>query len=614
MAQSDPANQPADLQAAMRTHRAGQLDQAEQLYQQVLRANPAHHGAMVMLAQVLLAKRQTKRSIELIEQALTLTPDHGGYLFQLASAQMAGSRVAAAHTSIQRSVQLDPNQAQSQSLLGVVLDRMNRADPAQAAHARSRSLLAGHGPQLKALAATLHQAGSIQAARDALVQAGELLPQDAELFLRLGEIEQQLLNADSAIIATQRALKLSPGHTGIRVRLAAILEHANQLDEAARHTQAVLTQLPGHVAAATLALRIARRQGDPRAAAERLAAMVDASPNRDASFAAASVELGHALDALGRYDEAFARFSAGKSIWASSPRAKQFPLNVMLDGVRTNVEQARRMPIESWTLPNTDDRRDAPIFFMGFPRSGTTLTERILDAHPRLVGTDEAMLLSKLFIAARERVGGDDPYTVRLDRLTDAHVIELRAQYRRDAERALGAERVAGRRIIDKLPLNVHRLGLVRRVFPDAKVLFGLRDPRDCCLSCFMQDFEPNAAMVHFCSIKTTAILYDATLEAWTQLRDHLGLDWFETRYEDLVSDMEGSARGLIEFLDEEWTDEVLAFQQRTPARALSTPSYAAVTQKITTRAVGRWSRYESHLGPMLEILAPWVDRLGYAH
>jgi len=602
-----------ELQAAMQAHRAGQLDQAGQLYQQVLRANPSHHAAMVMLAQVFLAKRQTKQAIELIEQALTISPDHAGYLFQLASAQLASNRIAPALASIERSVQLEPRQAQSQALLGVVLDRMNRADSAQTAHAAARSLLAGQGPLLKALGTTLQQAGSTEAARDAFVQACELLSTDAQLFVRLGELEQMLLNTDSAIRATQRAFELAPGDAGIRVRLAAILEHANRLDEAAQHAESVLTQDPGHIPAATLALRIARRQDNPRSTADRLASLVDASPNRDASFAAASVELGHALDKLGRHDEAFARFTAGKGVWASSPRAQQFPLHVMLDGVRANVEQALRMPIDSWALPDAAQPDDAPIFFMGFPRSGTTLTERILDAHPRFVGTDEAMLLSKLFIAARERVGSDDPYTVRLDQLTEAHVLELRAQYRHDAQRVLGSDRVQGKRVIDKLPLNVHRLGLVRRVFPDAKVLFGLRDPRDCCLSCFMQDFEPNAAMVHFCSIETTARLYDTTLSAWTQLCDPLGLDWFETRYEDLVADVEGSARALIAFLGEDWTDEVLAFQERSPARALSTPSYAAVTQKVTNRAVGRWKRYASHLAPMLDILEPWVDRLGYA-
>jgi hypothetical protein len=170
-----------------------------------------------------------------------------------------------------------------------------------------------------------------------------------------------------------------------------------------------------------------------------------------------------------------------------------------------------------------------------------------------------------------------------------------------------------GALVIDKLPLNILRTPLIRRLFPDARLIFAQRHPCDAVLSCFMQNFKINRAMASFLTLPNSALLYDRVLGYWFQSLELLSLCVHTVRYESMVSDLESEVRPLLEFLDLPWEDAILDHQRTAAGRGyIRTPSYSQVTERIYDRARGRWESYREHMRDVLPILAPWVERLGY--
>ena len=170
-----------------------------------------------------------------------------------------------------------------------------------------------------------------------------------------------------------------------------------------------------------------------------------------------------------------------------------------------------------------------------------------------------------------------------------------------------------GRTVVDKHPLHSARMPLIHRVFPDAKIVFVERHPCDVVLSCFMANFMLNPAMRSFTRLDEAARTYDAVLDAWTRAEALLPLNVHRVRYERMVADLAGEMRPLLDFLGLPWDEKVLDNQAAAQARGrVRTASYSQVGEPIYTRAAGRWERYREQLAPVLPILAPWAERLGY--
>ncbi|HZU51436.1 MAG TPA: sulfotransferase [Sphingomicrobium sp.] len=240
---------------------------------------------------------------------------------------------------------------------------------------------------------------------------------------------------------------------------------------------------------------------------------------------------------------------------------------------------------------------------VGFPRSGTTLLDTFLLGHPRTQVLEEIPLIS-----AVEGVLGDmrdlpDRSPAELKRARDAYLAQLAGH----------VEPGFSGLVIDKMPLNMLAAPYLFSVFPDAPFIFAQRHPCDAVLGCFTQSFAPNAGMACFLDIHTAAQFYDAAMRMWTRSREALSLKVHTVVYEELVADPESALRPLIDFLALEWREELLDHRATAKARSgISTPSYNQVTQPLSRAASGRWKRYAKHLEPVLPILLPWAERLGY--
>jgi hypothetical protein len=240
---------------------------------------------------------------------------------------------------------------------------------------------------------------------------------------------------------------------------------------------------------------------------------------------------------------------------------------------------------------------------IGFPRSGTTLLDTFLAAHPGLCVAEEKPLLQ----AVADRLGDHE----RLALLDEAELAALRETYF-----AAAAEHVADRGdrlLVDKYPLGAIDIALIHRLFPTAPIVFAERHPCDVVLSCFATRFQPTATLVSFLILEDSARLYDRVMALWAKARAAMPLTVHTVRYEALVADPAREMKGLVAFLGLDWDDQVADHQRPAAERAfVNTASYAQVVEPVYDRSIGRWKRYETHLAPVVPLLEPWAKTMGY--
>ena len=167
--------------------------------------------------------------------------------------------------------------------------------------------------------------------------------------------------------------------------------------------------------------------------------------------------------------------------------------------------------------------------------------------------------------------------------------------------------------LVDKMPLNIVHVPLLARIFPDAHYIFALRHPLDVVLSNFMQLFQLNPAMANFLDLETAANTYENVMGLWLKSCEVLPLRVHTVRYENLVEDIEGEIRPLLEFLGLEWQSGLADPAAHARKRqAINTPSYEQVAQPLYLKSKYRWRRYQDQLQPVVEQLTPWAKKYGY--
>jgi len=160
--------------------------------------------------------------------------------------------------------------------------------------------------------------------------------------------------------------------------------------------------------------------------------------------------------------------------------------------------------------------------------------------------------------------------------------------------------------------MNTFELGLINCVFPKAKVIFVMRDPRDVCISCFMQIMTPTAATVHLFNWKNTINLYAQTMSWWMHIREQMDLEYIEFRYEDAITDFENTFRNIFNFLDLEWTAEAHNFHKHAANKFIASPSFNQVSQPLYSSSLVRWKQYSSEFEPVIKQLQPFIDAFNY--
>lgn len=334
-----------------------------------------------------------------------------------------------------------------------------------------------------------------------------------------------------------------------------------------------------------------------------------------------------AQDALGDYDGAFQSMTAGNTLQAS---LENRPISE--NSLRRRVEVFRSLFTQEWMgeWVSPDVVENPPVFLIGFPRSGTTLLEQVLDAHPGIQAMEEPPTIGTVLRQAvawmnasaqkhgalRGLQGWKQQWMASFDclrSLSDTQVKELRQTYYTIVNEQLRHDK--SKLLLDKMPLNTVDIGLILKLFPDAKFVVALRHPCDCVLSSYMQSFQMNDAMANFLDLDSAASFYRnvmALLDQYQQVFDLQGRVC-TVRYEDLIHNFNGEAGRLLDFLGLDWDDAVTRYDEHAKARGtLATPSYQGVTQKIYSTSKERWRHYAKWMEPVLPHFREAAERYGY--
>ena len=225
---------------------------------------------------------------------------------------------------------------------------------------------------------------------------------------------------------------------------------------------------------------------------------------------------------------------------------------------------------------------------------------------PEVVHADERDFLGD---AARDVDGYGEAALDRLSRLDLVEIIQRRAAYWQSVRSA--GFRVAGKVFVDKMPFHSLKLPLICRLFPSARIIFAVRDPRDVVLSCFRRRFSITRTTFEFHDLENCARFYAAVMALVELCRERLPLDVREHRYEDMISDFEPAVRAVCDFIGVDWNNGMRDFHRT--ARDVTGASAAQVRRSLYADGLGQWRRYSNELAPILPILEPWVTRFGYA-
>ena len=449
-------------------------------------------------------------------------------------------------------------------------------------------------------------AGQVALANQCWQAAMERAPGDAELIGMIGHQYQGMRKPEQASACFARAAAAAPRSINPRISLAVLLEKNHRLEAARQAVEECLAINPKDDQARYFSAVLDRREGQVEAAENRLRDLLASELSHPYVRYACRYELAQILDRDGRCDEAMRRLAEAKQIVRGLTDT-----NLLLKGYDQGAESARRFTrslpntiLRTWAEHYPEAKREPipPLAFLGgHPRSGTTLLEQVMDAHPGVAALDEPTAFLDVL----------QPEFHRSKELSSARLNTLRRLYVQALHRELGGAGT-GKLLVDKNPSPTARLPLWLKVFPELRVLIALRDPRDVVLSSYFQNLALNAANVNFLSLERLAKHYADLMDIWLAVREWQGFAWLEVRYEDTVADLEKEGRRVMEFLGLTWHQDQAHFYDQGRTRQLYSPTYQDVTQPVYSRSVARWRAYEKHLAPILPSLEPYCRKFGY--
>lgn len=427
-----------------------------------------------------------------------------------------------------------------------------------------------------------------------------------DILTLIGHQYAALRQPDKAQACLRQAASASPGAINPRISLAVMLEKQHRLAESRAAVQQCLAIDSSDEQARYFLAVLDRRDGLVDAAESQLRDLIASQPRHPYVQYACRYELAQILDRAGAVDEPMRLLEEAKAIVGGLTDT-----GVLISAYERDISSMRSLLkalpsdiLTTWEglFPKSARSATPPVAFLGgHPRSGTTLLEQVLDAHPEVAAFDEPTAFAELVQPAFSRPGDLPP-----SRLNNAREAYLRALINELGEPA------GGRTFIDKNPSLTLRLPLWLRAFPEVRVIIALRDPRDVILSCYFQNLALNGMNVNFLSLDRLVTHYIDLMDVWLTVRQWQGLRAIEVRYEDTVRSLETEGRRATEFLGLTWNDVQARFYERSRSKHLYSPTYQDVTQPVYTRSLCRWPAYEKYLAPILPRLEPYCRAFGY--
>jgi tetratricopeptide (TPR) repeat protein len=637
-------------------HRRGKLMEAEHIYAQILQQRPDHFEALHRLGIIAAQTHQTKRAVELFrraialneriasvhrnlgnallelgtpndallcyERAIALSPgDAGSYhgrglalqdlkrfedavqCFDRAIAINPDSAEAHYHRGLAlqnldrfdealecygRAIALNPDFVEAHNNRGGVLRRLERPAEALASYDRVIALRPGYADGYLNRGNALQDLGRLPEALASFDKVIAIKPDFAEAYSNRGNVLKQLERLDEALSSLEKAITLNPNSAALHTNYGNVLKELGQFQQA-RDAYAHALQLDPDLPGVYLNLAGLKTfsPGDPHFAAME---SVAANTQELSTFERMQLDfaLGKAYADLKDYGRSFGHLLAGNAAKRATICYDERTVFDFFDRIETLFTRELIA-----TKAGIGYDSSMPIFVIGMPRSGTTLVEQILASHPLVHGAGELQTLGEVLRCVCGSSGNKSSFPDLTRALDQAALQQIGKRY----VASVRARAPEGKRVTDKMPSNFYYAGLIHLALPNAKIIHTVRDPIDTCLSCFSYLFSGDQNHTYdLGEIGRYYKRYEWLMAHWRRV---LSVGYIlDVRYEDVVADLKGQARRILEHCGLPWDDRCLHFHKIE--RPVRTASALQVRQPIYNSAVGRWRMYEEFLGPLL--------------
>jgi tetratricopeptide (TPR) repeat protein len=573
----------------------GETARAAASFRQALQLDPGLAEAHTNLGQLLLEQYQTEQALPHCREAVRLRPDLPEAHNNLGNALRELGQLSEARACYAEALRLNPELALTYSNVGQALQEEGDLREAIVWYQRGLEREPNSARIHANLASALEEQGDFEAAVARYRLALRLDPQYAEAHNGLGFVLHEQGKFDEAVAAYHEVLRLRPGFATGYCNLGNIQEELGAFDDALASFREALRRDPSHAGAYALMATLLRGRLPPEdlEAMHGLLARPHLAPARRLAL---HFGIAQVLDATGDYPAATEHLRQGNALclelWQKQGTAYDPAVHGQLvDGLIGAFPPEFFARVRGFGLDT-----EVPVFIVGLPRSGTTLTEQILASHSQVHGAGELNFAHDSFAALPGVLNLHAPPLECLDRL-DRPAAERLAQWHLDRLRQRDAQ---APRVVDKMPDNYLYLGPLSALFPRAKFIHCRRDLRDVAVSCWMTNFRHIRWAADPEHIAARFRDYRRLMDHW---RAVLPVELFEVDYEETVADLEGVARRLVAWCGLEWQPACLAFHQT--ARPVRTASVTQVREPIYTRSVARWKNYEPALAHLFQRLMP---------
>lgn len=589
----------------------GNLEEAESFCRAALLRDPDLSDVWLLLGITLQRQGRPDDALASFARLTELCPEESAHWANYATALHRVGEVDAARTTIKKAVDLAPDEPKQLDQLGLLCLELG------APHAARTALLRASEQAPDDASIRIHATRALVACND--TSAGDLLspwrgwlPLSDELQLELADLLTQVSEQWDALELLEDLGKRKPTDWAVQLLLAKVYERVNQPEQAdatlnwidTMRTRAAGDEWIGRELDIQRS-QLAMREGEYDVARALLAAVGPRRPEDFGYYFSLAKACDGSGDAMAAMDAlATAHRLQIDEVRLSNPQLLESDAP-LLPGVDVRVSE---QDYRSWPALHAPDASQSPVFVVGFPRSGTTLLEQMLDAHPRLQSMDERPFLN-ILAGQLHAIGIEVPED--LGKLNQRDCDELRKGYV-----LMGCRKIVRRwdaRLVDKNPLNMLWLPMLHRMFPHAKIILALRHPCDVIWSCYLQNFRAAPLAAACRSLVHLANAYVASMRHWLYHVEVFQADVLVSRYEDLVAETPAQIHRIAKFLGLADADSMLSFANHAREKGfIKTPSYTQVINPVNARSVNHWLQYRPQFEEVLPIVRPMLEHWGY--
>jgi tetratricopeptide (TPR) repeat protein len=583
----EPENPIASLNLANAKRELGLAIEAEELYRKSAGLRPDNPKAHANLALSLIDQNKLDEAIVSLRYALTFDPENSDVLSNLTLALTETHQLKEAEKLARKALKLNPDSPEAKIDLADVLFKLNRFDEAETLMENAFEELPDDGRPYLKYATVLESLNRVDDALEYIYKAKEKNPESLEIMHKIASVLYMADRAHEALEMLDQIFEINPKYPPAIATKSEILVSIGDTEQAKELAEQAIKENPN---IPNLYFTIAKlkkfTKDDPHF--KQMQALAN-KIEKHGYIHAAGLNFGlfKAYEDLEDYEKAFEHLKKGNDI-----KFATLPYDV--EQQATTYKKVK----EIWSTETLDKysgkgcEDETPIFIVGMPRSGTTLTEQIISSHPEVYGAGELYHLGNI-----EKEFG----------FINENVFKPIGEKYVEMARNISEESKKARFITDKMPGNYAKMGLISLALPNAKIIHTRRSPMDTCLSCYKQLFARGHEWSY--NLEKMANHYHLYMDLMAYWREHLGDRFIEINYEDTVTDFENQARKLIDYVGLEWDDACL--EPHKQKRTVLTASKAQVIKPVYKSSVSGWKRYEKQLEPLAKELEKFTDKDG---